>query len=209
MRLTAYFAGLSFVTAAGCGRISVAPTCPDELGVGESGVVRANEENPGAIPTYNWEAIPTNGGTFANPTLATTAFQADREGEVKLRVTAADGLFQAVEECRVFVVATGQVVVNLNVAPAEPLVNHTVTLTCSSTGVVDATTRPIEQTAGTTVTLTRIDEGVVTFLPADTEPLRFRCIGTSADGERSASAAVELSASEAGGGEGPSRPGRD
>ena len=43
---------LCLLGLSGCTSISIAPLCPDELEVGESGTVRANERDPGAIPTY-------------------------------------------------------------------------------------------------------------------------------------------------------------
>ena len=88
------------VSLGGCMRIWIEPSCPASLPVGESGPVKANEQNPGAVPTYRWEVFPAEAGTFENPTDADTTFQSQSEGEAILQLTASDGLFQVVAQCR-------------------------------------------------------------------------------------------------------------
>ncbi len=83
----------------GCTGISIAPSCPNELAVGESAPVLANEINPGEIERYFWEVIPSNVGRIADPTAASTRIEALAEGEAKVQLTASDGLYQVISFC--------------------------------------------------------------------------------------------------------------
>ena len=94
-----------FVSPIGCSRIAVAPSCPAELTIGQSGPIDAHESQAGAIPTYQWEAIPPEAGAFDAAAAASTRFLALQAGAVTLRLTASDGLFQVVDECRITVIA--------------------------------------------------------------------------------------------------------
>ena len=89
----------------GCGRISIAPSCPQDLRVGEAGAVDANVRDPGAIPSYLWQVIPSDIATLDDPLSPTTTFTASAAGEATFRLTASDGIFQVVSECRTTVVA--------------------------------------------------------------------------------------------------------
>ena len=83
----------------GCDSISIEPSCPVQLAVGESGTVSANELNPGGIPSYLWQVFPPDSGTFADPRQPITEFEALKEGEVVIRLTASDGLYQVISAC--------------------------------------------------------------------------------------------------------------
>lgn len=65
---------VALTSLGGCTKISVAPSCPNELQVDESGPLIANEENPGAIAKYSWEVIPSEVGQVTDPTKPTTTF---------------------------------------------------------------------------------------------------------------------------------------
>ena len=83
-----------------CTGISIAPSCPNELQVGESAPVLANEINPGAIAKYVWEVIPPQIGRVTDPTKPSTMFEALAEGEAVIRLTASDGLYQVISQCQ-------------------------------------------------------------------------------------------------------------
>ncbi|MCO6437500.1 MAG: hypothetical protein J5J06_10465 [Phycisphaerae bacterium] len=185
---------------AGCTSISVAPSCPETLSVGDSGDVQANEVNPGAIATYLWEAIPASGGTFADPTAKDTTFTANEEGDIELRLVASDGIYQVVASCQVLVSAPPRVMVALSATPAETPAERAVTLTCTSTGAEPATMFDIEQVSGPTITLIPVSEGVVTLTPLIPGTPEFSCVGTSAGGEMSRPATVTVTVTSAGGG---------
>ena len=178
---------------AGCTSISVTPACPEELEVGQSVTVRANEENPGAVPTYLWEMFPPDAGEFADPSGPVTSFQAAKEGEVTIRLTASDGLYQVVAECQTSVIATTSVAVSLTADPDPAVVGSATILSCSSVGETAAMTRTIEQLDGATVSLTVGGEGVATFTPDEVGELTFQCIGTGEDGRRSAPTVLTVS----------------
>lgn len=171
---------------AGCGpMISVAPTCPEELRIGESGPVEANEVDPGAIPLYEWDVDPTTAGRFANATLNNTTFQALEEGTARLRLRAADGLFQVTAFCEVRVTGAAELAVSLTAAPASPVIGQTVTLTCASIGTTEATTRTIMQTFGPRISITEVSEGVVTLVPLIAGTPVFECVGMTDAGAAS------------------------
>mgnify|MGYP001559650118 CR=1 FL=1 len=90
----------------GCTGISIAPSCPNELQVGESAPVLANEINPGEIATYFWEVIPPQLGQVTDPTKPSTMFKATSEGEAVIRLTASDGLYQVISQCQTRVAGT-------------------------------------------------------------------------------------------------------
>jgi len=90
---------LVLLAAGGCTGISVAPSCPNELQVGESAPLLANELNPGAIAKYVWEVIPPEVGRVTDPTKPSTMFEATGEGEAVIRLTASDGLYQVISQC--------------------------------------------------------------------------------------------------------------
>lgn len=176
----------------GCTRISVAPSCPDELEIGESETLRANEQNPGAIPTYKWEVSPSEAGEFDPSDAPVTSFVAEEIGEVTVRLTAADGLYQVTAECHITIVEAGDVAVSLSVEPDPPLVGELATLVCRSIGETVTETRTIEQADGVPVELTFSSEGVATFTPTEPGELSFTCIGQSAGGRESEPDAVTV-----------------
>lgn len=180
----------------GCTGISIAPSCPAELEVGQSGTVWANEEDPGAVPTYLWEAVPSDAGTFDDPAAPVTSFQASKEGEVTIRLTATDGLFQAVSQCQISVITGAIAVVSLEVEPDPVVVEGAGILSCSSVGDADAVAFTLEQLDGSPVTLTQLAEGVASFTPAETGELTFRCVGTTEDGRASEPSDLTVSVAE-------------
>ena len=95
--LHALIAALSLI--AGCTGISIAPSCPNELQVGESAPLLADELHPGAIAKYTWEVIPSYIGRVVDPDKPTTVFEALSEGDARIQLTASDGLYQVVSFC--------------------------------------------------------------------------------------------------------------
>lgn len=100
------FALLALLAPGGCTGISVAPSCPNELQVGESAPLLANETNPGAIAEYLWEVIPPQLGQVTDPTKPSTMFKATGEGDAAIRLTASDGLYQVIARCQIRVAGT-------------------------------------------------------------------------------------------------------
>jgi hypothetical protein len=186
----------------GCFSISVAPSCPSELGVGETGAVWANEENTGAIPTYKWEVEPTDAGTFQNPDQPSTNFTAQKAGDAIIRLTAADGLYQVVSRCTTRILFSGTVGVLLTVDPSPITIGENAILFCSSTGEITPTTLSLAQTAGPDVMLMPLSQGVATFTPQQAATLSFQCVGQSADGQTSAPSTVTVVVEEEGRGGG-------
>jgi hypothetical protein len=90
----------------GCTGISIAPSCPNELQVGDSAPLLANEINPGEIAKYLWEVIPPQVGRATDPTKASTMFEATSEGVAVIRLTASDGLYQVISQCQTRVAGT-------------------------------------------------------------------------------------------------------
>ncbi len=185
-----------FLLASGCTRISVAPTCPSALGVGESGSVDSNEMTPGSIATYAWEVFPSTAGTFADAARASTTFEADAPGSVILQVTASDGLFVVTGQCRTRIGAVA-VVVELSAQPASVVEGDPVTLTCASVGDTEAVTFRFEQTGGTTVLLASTSPGVATATTTVAGDLTFQCVGVGAGGSESAPSTVTISVGDA------------
>lgn len=168
-----------------CTSISIAPECPTEMRVGESREVFANETNPGAIATYRWEVFPITAGTFSNPTNPNTRFQALREGDALLRLTASDGLYQVISECHTQVQGFVNVAVRLLASDTSVNLLDPVTLTCESVGATEAVTLNIVQITGGIVELIETAEGIVRFEADRTGDLMFRCVGENAAGEQS------------------------
>ena len=77
--------------------------------MGDTGAVDANVRDPGAIPSYLWQVIPSDIATLNDPLSPTTTFTASAAGEATFRLTASDGIFQVVSECRTMVVAAAVV----------------------------------------------------------------------------------------------------
>ena len=162
---------------AGCTSISILPSCPDELAVGESGQVAANERTPGAIATYFWQVIPADGGTFADRTLPTTTFEPARTGEVVIRLTASDGLYQVISSCVTTIVESDDVAVALSASVGEAAVDEPVTLTCTSIGGSVALGVTITQDSGAAGTLTEVLVGTSEFIATEAGEATFSCIG--------------------------------
>lgn len=182
--LRAAAAGL--LALCGCTSISIQPSCPAELQVGESGGVRANELNAGEIPIYKWEVFPSDAGTFENRAAANTNFQALKEGTADIRLTAGDGLYEVRASCQTIIRGAAAVAVSMAAAPPSPTVGQTVTLTCQSVGQTAATLFTIRQVEGPSIRLTEAAPGVVTLVPAIPGTPRFECVGETADGQTSA-----------------------
>lgn len=177
---------------ASCTAISVEPSCPATMQVGEIGELRANEQNPGGIPRYLWELFPSDRGSLGRATSADTTIQARKEGEIVARLTASDGLFQVVSECRIQVEGFVGVAVSLSADPEVATIGDPVTLTCESIGADDATTLAVVQTEGGIVELVEISEGVVRFEPDRIGDLEFRCVGETDGGVQSAPALLTV-----------------
>jgi hypothetical protein len=184
------------MTLSGCTAISIAPECPEELKVGDSGTVRANQMNPGEIATYLWEVFPPDAGTFADETAPETTFQAQREVDVVIRLTASDGLYQVISQCSTRIRGGADAAVSLQVSPASPTVGETVTLTCTALGEEQPTALVITQTDGDDVELTEVSDGVVTFTPAAAGSLSFSCVSEDADGNQSEPAQLSVTVAE-------------
>ena len=92
----------------GCTGISIAPSCPNELKVGESAPLLAAEINPGAIAKYLWEVVPPQVGRVTDPTKPSTMFEALTEGDAVIRLTASDGLYQVISQCQTRVAGVAQ-----------------------------------------------------------------------------------------------------
>jgi hypothetical protein len=173
--------GCGFLVLTGCPglipQISIDVSCPETLRIGESGEVRANEVDPGAIPTYLWQVNPPNGGVFANPASANTTFQPRVEGEVIVRLTASDSIFQVIDTCTILVEGSLPLVVSLEADDADVFLDETVTLTCESIGTDEAESVSIRQIAGRLVDLLVVDEQTVTLTPDRVGDYTFRCTG--------------------------------
>jgi hypothetical protein len=171
--------------AASCESISVAPTCPAELRVGESGPVMAHEMNPGAIARYQWQVIAPELGRFQSPTAPNTTFQALAEGDATIRLTASDGLFQVMADCSTRIRGMAELAVALTADPTEADAREPVTLTCRSVGVTPVVNFTITQVEGRIVQLVPAAVGVVRFEADSGGELVFQCVGESASGTRS------------------------
>jgi hypothetical protein len=186
----------------GCFKISIKPTCPAEMNVGDTGDLVANEVDPGAIPTYLWEAFPPTAVQIADPAVPTTTFEAVANGEVTFRLTASDGLFQVVDTCRTQIAtAPVTVTVTLVAAPQRLAQGESTLLTCTSTGATPAVSYVVDQLDGPLAELTTVAPGVAVGILNVAGDAVFRCIGTDADDNPSAPALVTVTVTR------PSRPG--
>ena len=166
--------------ATGCTGISVQPSCPADLRVGESGELDANELNPGQIATYQWEVSPADAGTISSPNTPTTTFQAAKAGPVTYRITATDGLYLVTSACNAEILSSA-VAVSFEADPPAAEVGETVTLTCSSSGSVVATSFEIIQVDGQVVELEQ-DSNTATFSANVADERTFRCVGSAVSG---------------------------
>ena len=180
----------------GCTSISIAPTCPNEVTVGESGTVWAEELEPGAVPTYRWEAVPSDAVTFEDSASPITKFEALKAGEVIIWLTASDGLYQVTSQCRTSILELIDVAVSLTVEPIPTIVGESATLTCTSVGETEAVTLTLDEVGGATVTLASVAEGIATFTPAETGELTFQCIGRTEGGVPSEPDGVTIAVEE-------------
>ncbi|UCE60598.1 MAG: hypothetical protein JSU63_02375 [Phycisphaerales bacterium] len=171
----------------GCTGISIQPSCPKELTPGESGPVKANQHNEGAIAKYTWEVFPSDAGAIEDPAIPATMFEAVEVGEVTIRLTASDGLYQVISQCVTEVVSFTEVTLSLAAEPDSPEVGDEVTLRCTTERLITSITRTVEQTAGGTVELNVVAEGVVTFTPSVGDDYTFRCVAQNAAGDQAES----------------------
>lgn len=65
----------------------------------ESAPLLANEINPGEIAKYLWEVTPLGVCRVVDPTSPSTQLVGLTEGEVKVQLTASDGLYKVVSHC--------------------------------------------------------------------------------------------------------------
>lgn len=189
--------GLAGVLAlGGCSPISIAPVCPNSLRAGESGPVVANVQNPKAIASYQWEVLPPEAGSFDDPSAPNTRFTPSIEGDVVLRLTASDGLFQVISQCVTSVSGAVGASVGLRAEPAAAVVGDVVTLTCSSTGTFDVAVFAITQTQGADVVLTQESPSVATFIASAIGDLTFGCVGETGGGVQTDPDTVTVTVSE-------------
>lgn len=177
---------------AGCDGISIAPSCPNTLRVGETGQVFGQVVDPGAIPVYLWEVIPETAGVFGNAAAPDTTFQAQEEGVAIIRLTASDGLYQVISECEISVSGFVGLAVSLEAEPISAEVGEPVRLTCESIGATPAGTLSITQTEGPILDLVDAAPGVVRFQADRADAYVFRCVGTVAEGQTSEPAFVTV-----------------
>lgn len=187
---------LSALLPAGCTSISIEPSCPDALRVGESGIVAAHEENPGEIAQYVWEVLPSDAGTVEDPDQPQTTFTALQEGTVVLRLTASDGIYQVQSQCTTLITAL-TLTVTLEATPDAAEVGETVLLTCASVGPTEAAEFIFTQTGGEPVELTDFLPGVAAFVPEQAGELSFECVGADAAGVTGLPGSVSVSITEA------------
>ncbi len=189
-----------WATSTGCTAISIEPSCPSELSVGESGIIAANESNPGQIATYHWEVLPSDAGTIEEPDLSRTTFTALKEGEAVLWLTASDGIYMVQSQCTALITLV-TVVVSLEAVPGVAVVGEAGLLTCMSAGETEASEFTIIQTGGDPVEFTEILPGIVAFTSEQAGELTFECTGTGADGATSRPASISVIVTETTGGE--------
>lgn len=178
--------------AIGCDSISIQPSCPNELAVGSSGRVAANELNPGEIAVYQWEVFPTDAGSFDNATAPTTTFLAAKTGDALIRLTASDGLYQVVSACVTKIVGQAAVAVSLQANPTTAAVGEPITLTCTSTGTSVALGIVIEQDSGVQGTITEILIGTIEFRGAEAGQATLSCLGLDINAQSSAPSTVTV-----------------
>lgn len=182
----------------GCTSITVDPECPSTLRVGDLGMVLANEMNPGAIARYRWEVMPADAGEFTDPTDPDTMFQALREVDAMLRLTASDGLYQVIADCTVLIRGVAEVAVTLRADPVDPEVDEVVTLTCGSVGESEATARIITFEDGPEIVMPVPGSlGVARFEPGRPGEYTFRCVGRNEAGTESQPVEISILVSRA------------
>lgn len=94
------------LTAGGCYQpISIQPSCPAELTVGETGRLLSNVKNAGQSASFQWDVTPTDIGQISQPTTADPDFTALKPGTATLKLTASDGLFQVISQCETVITA--------------------------------------------------------------------------------------------------------
>lgn len=196
----------------GCTGISIAPSCPNELEVGASGVVAANVINPGAIPEYQWTANPADAGTFEDSDNPITRFTASKTGEVSITLTAGDGLYLVQSSCHITVISdngnppgTEGVSVSLSWNPVSPETGQPVTVTCNSTGQTPATSFELTRTAGLDVAVTPLGSRSLVFTASEAGTVTFQCIGTADNGTESEPTSITLTITDPSGGGRPPR----
>ncbi len=179
----------------GCTGISVEPSCPTELVVGDSGTLKANEKDEGAVPKYEWKVLPETAGTIAEPTEPSTTFTAKAAGKATFRLTARDGLYQVISECSTRIITLASIAVTLEASPGEPVAGDTVTLTCSTETIIQKGTRTIEQVdadSDDSVELTQVAEGTETFITTEPGDFIFRCVVASGVGDEAEQVESEI-----------------
>ena len=182
---------------AGCTGISIAPTCPNELQVGESATVTGNVLDPGAIPTYAWTVEPANLGSFNPANGPITIFTASRAGDATIQLTATDGVYQVQSECVTHITAE-PIVVTLRASLPAPVTGDVVVLICESDATVDTFT--ITQTSGPTVILAELESGRFRFDATVRGDYTFACVGATAEGAESDPVSLTVSVSQSRGG---------
>ena len=192
----------------GCGAISIQPSCPAQLEVGASGTVWANELNAGATPRYRWEAIPVDAGTFENPDAPVTTFHAVREGEVILRLHAADGLFQAISDCLTVIGSGVELQVNLAALPGTVAVGDSVALICQVADDAETDSLVITQRSGPTVVFSFVETGLSGFVASEPGEFTFQCVGSTGGNTSESNTVTVTVTSSSGTTDPPSRPGR-
>ena len=187
---------LSALLPAGCTSISIEPSCPDALRVGESGIVAAHEENPGEIAQYAWEVLPSDAGTVEDPDQPQTPSAAHPERAVVPRLAASAGLGR-VQAQRATRHTARTLTVSLEATPDAAEVGETVLLTCASVGPTEAAEFIFTQTGGEPVELTDFLPGVAAFVPEQAGELSFECVGADAAGVTGLPGSVSVSITEA------------
>lgn len=180
-----------------CTGISIAPTCPNELEVGESATVTGNVQDPGQVPTYEWTVDPANLGSFNPANAPVTTFTAARAGDAILQLTATDGVYLVQSECTTHITAA-PIVVTLRASPTAPVTGDAVVLICESDATVDTFT--IRQTSGPTVTLANLQPGRVRFDAVQRGDYGFECVGATLEGEESDPVSLTVTVSQGRGG---------
>lgn len=185
-RHLAFVGMLGGLLLTGCTGISVEPSCPAELVVGDSGTLKAHEKDEGAVPKYEWKVLPETAGTIDKPTEPSTTFTAKAAGKATFRLTARDGLYQVISECSTRIITLASIAVALETSPSEPVAGDTVTLTCSTETIIQRGTRTIEQVdadGDDAVELTQVAEGTETFVATEPGDFTFRCVVASGVGD--------------------------
>jgi len=94
------------VASSGCYQgISIRPSCPAQLEVGQTGQLLSGASNAGQIATFLWEVVPADAGDIGDPEEPDTTFTAERVGTATLTLTASDGLFLVSSDCETQIVA--------------------------------------------------------------------------------------------------------